>query len=73
MSAAARISYLFVAVILLLVGWLHLSTLLLTVLFGYFALQRLSFGRSKALGVTLFLIDRIAVSIIFRTCFLLQP
>lgn len=56
MSAAARISYLFVAVILLLVGWLHLSTLLLTVLFGYFALQRLSFGRSKALGVTLFLI-----------------
>lgn len=50
----SRISYVFVAVILLLVGGLHLSTLLLTVLFGYFALQQLSFGRSKALGVVLF-------------------
>jgi len=56
MSKAARISYVFVAVILLLVGVLHLSTLLLTVLFAYFALQKFSLERWKRVGVVVFLL-----------------
>ena len=56
MSQPARISYVIMAVLLLLIGWLHLGTLVLTVLFGYFALQLFSFGRSKLLGVVLYLI-----------------
>lgn len=56
MDRAARISYLLVAGLFLLVGWLHMSVLLLTVLFSYFALERLSFGRWKWLGVALFLV-----------------
>ena len=51
MSTPARISYAIMAVLLGLVGLLHLATLALTTLFGYFALRQFSFGRSKALGV----------------------
>jgi predicted PurR-regulated permease PerM len=54
MSTSARISYAIMAVLLILVGWLQVGTLLLTVLFGYFALNFFSFGRSKALGVALY-------------------
>ncbi|HEV2436098.1 MAG TPA: AI-2E family transporter [Verrucomicrobiae bacterium] len=61
MSQSARISYVMMAVLLLLIGWLHLGTLILTVLFGYFALQQFSFGRSKLLGVTLYLIAVVAI------------
>ena len=61
MSQSARISYVIMAVLLLLIGWLHLGTLILTVLFGYFALQQFSFGRSKLLGVALYLIAVIAI------------
>ncbi len=42
------------AIGLVLVGWLHLAVLLLTGLFGYFALERLSFGGRKAVAVVLF-------------------
>src|SRR3989440_11436252 len=56
MSTPARISYVIIAVLLALVGLLHLATLALTTLFGYFALRQFSFGRSKALGVALYLI-----------------
>ena len=42
------------AVLLVLSGWLHLGTLVLTSLFGYFALQVFSFGRSKFLGITIY-------------------
>lgn len=41
---------------LLLVGWLHMATLLLTVLFSYFALQQLSFRRWKWPAVIIFLL-----------------
>ncbi len=61
MSQSARISYVIMAVLLLLIGWLHLGTLILTVLFGYFALQQFSFGRSKLLGVALYLIAVVAI------------
>jgi predicted PurR-regulated permease PerM len=55
MDRATKVSYLLIAGLFLLVGWLHLSTLLLTVLFSYFALQRLSFKGRKWVGVSLFL------------------
>lgn len=62
MSQSARISYVIMAVLLLLIGWLHLGTLILTVLFGYFALQQFSFGRSKILGAGLYLIAVVVIA-----------
>ncbi len=61
MTKSARISYVIMAVLLLLIGWLHLGTLVLTVLFGYFALQQFSFKRSKFLGVALYLVAVVAI------------
>ena len=56
MSQSTRISYVMMAVLLVLIGWLHMATLVLTSLFGFFALNLLSFGRSKVLGISLYLI-----------------
>jgi predicted PurR-regulated permease PerM len=56
MTQSARISYVLMAVLLVLIGWLHLATLVLTTLFGYFALRALSFGRSKPLAIALYLV-----------------
>jgi predicted PurR-regulated permease PerM len=56
MYRSERISYLFMVAMLLLIGWLHMATLLLTTMFSYFALRKLSFGRHKALGIALFLL-----------------
>jgi predicted PurR-regulated permease PerM len=56
MSQPARASYVIMAVLLVLIAWLHLGTLLLTTLFGYYALLLFSFGRSKFLGVLLYII-----------------
>ena len=49
-----RISYAFIVLMLVLVGWLNLTTPLITVLFCHFALRHLSFGCRKWLGVVLF-------------------
>jgi predicted PurR-regulated permease PerM len=62
MSEPARISYVIMLVLLVLIGGFRLGTLALTALFGYFALQQLSFGRSKALGVVLYLIAVTAIA-----------
>ena len=62
MSKPARISYAIIALLLALVGMLHLGTLALTTLFGYFALRQFSFGRSKALGVTIYIIAVTAIA-----------
>ena len=51
-----RISYGLMALILALIGWLHLSTLVLTVLFGYFALQMFSLRKSKTIGVLIYVV-----------------
>jgi predicted PurR-regulated permease PerM len=61
MSKPARISYAIMALLLALVGMLHMATLALTTLFGYFALRQFSFGRSKALGVTIYIIAVTAI------------
>ncbi len=54
----ARISYLFMLVILVLTGWLHLGTLLLATLFSYLALSMLHFSERlrKPLVALLFLV-----------------
>ncbi len=56
MTKTAKISYVFIVLVLLLVCVLHLATPFLTMLFAYFALTKLRFGQSKGLAVTLFLI-----------------
>jgi predicted PurR-regulated permease PerM len=56
MIPSTRISYVIMVVVLVLIGALHLGTLLLTALFGFFALRLFSFGRSKFLGLALYLI-----------------
>ncbi|MFM7101035.1 MAG: AI-2E family transporter [Verrucomicrobiota bacterium] len=55
-TAAARYSYAIMVGLLVLVGWFHLATLVLTSLFGYFALRKLSFGGLRAVGVALYLV-----------------
>lgn len=54
MTKQIRISYAFMLVLLVLVGWLNMATLLLTTLFCYLSLRVLALGRSKVLGVFLF-------------------
>jgi type II secretory pathway component PulF len=56
MGKPIRISYAFMAVLLILVGVLQLATPLITALFAYFALNLLSFNRSRWIGLTLFLL-----------------
>jgi predicted PurR-regulated permease PerM len=56
MTTSARISYVIMAVLLVLIGWLHLGVLVLTSFFGYFALLKFSFGKSKTLGVALYIV-----------------
>jgi len=56
MSRPTRISYVIMAVLLVLIGGFQLGTLLLTALFGFFALQVFSLGRSKLLGVALYVV-----------------
>lgn len=56
MKNLRQVSYLFITVVLVLVGWLHMATLLLSILFSAFALRKLHFTRSKWLAVGLFLL-----------------
>ena len=56
MTKATRISYAAIATVLLLVCVLHLSTLIITVLFSYFALDCLRLGGRKWLAVGIFLL-----------------
>lgn len=67
MTKQVRISYAFMFILLILVGWLSMATLLLTTLFSYLSLRVLSLGRSKTLGVTLFLLlaTTAAIGLIF--------
>jgi predicted PurR-regulated permease PerM len=58
LGKAARVSYLFVAVALILIGWLHLGPATIAALFAYLALTKLhpQIRRGRALAVILFLI-----------------
>jgi predicted PurR-regulated permease PerM len=61
MSQSTRISYAIMVVLLALIGWFHLGILVLTSLFGYFALRLFSFGRSKILGMAIYIIAVAAI------------
>jgi len=50
------LSYAVFASVLVLAGWLQMATLLITVLFGYFALNKLTYFRKKWLAVVIFLV-----------------
>jgi predicted PurR-regulated permease PerM len=55
MTKAARTSYWFITITILLVGWLHLATPLLAALFSYFLLSKLQFaGDRKWVPVVIF-------------------
>jgi predicted PurR-regulated permease PerM len=56
MTNPRHISYLMMALSLVLIGWFHLGALVLTVFFGYFALEKFSFGRSKILGLLIYIV-----------------
>ncbi len=53
---AARVSYGFIFLMLVLVTWLHMATPLITALLSYFALMKFSFTKSKWFTITLFLV-----------------
>src|ERR1041385_4674003 len=54
MTRPVQVSYATMLLMFVLVAWLGLATPFITVLFSYFALQKLSFRGSKALAVGLF-------------------
>ncbi len=56
MPAPKRFSFALMTAGLVLVGWLNLTVLLLTGLFGYFALERLTLRGRKWVGVVLFVL-----------------
>jgi predicted PurR-regulated permease PerM len=56
LTQAARISYGIMIALLALIGFLHLATLVLTSLFGYFILRRLTFRRRKWMAALLYLL-----------------
>ena len=61
MNLQIRISFVIMAVLLVLIGWLHLGVLVLTALFGYFAILKFSFGRSRLLGLAIYIIAVAAI------------
>jgi len=56
MNLQTRISYVIMAVLLVLIGWLHLGVLVLTSLFGYFAILKFSLGKSRVLGIAVYIL-----------------
>ena len=62
MNQPTRISYGIMAGLLVLIGFFHLGTLVLTALFGFFALRIFSLGRSKWLGLTVYIVAVAAMS-----------
>ena len=63
MTRPARISYWFIFLTIVCVGWLHLATPLLAALFSYFVLSKLSFGtHGKWIPVSLYVIVILGIS-----------
>ena len=56
MTRATRFSYLFLVAVIVLAAAIHLVTPLITVLFSYFALRKLYFGKRKWLSLLLFFV-----------------
>ncbi len=60
-SLPRRLSYAIMALMFVLIGWLHLSTLVLTTLFGFFALQMFSLRKNKMVGVLIYIVAVVAM------------
>src|SRR5437016_1415945 len=77
MRNPVRISYLFIFLTLVLVGWLHLATPLVTALFAYFALEKLNLMGRKWLSITLFIVLVLAIfygfALFLREAFIALP
>src|ERR1041385_1899023 len=56
MTNARRLSYMMMAALLVLIGVFHLGVLALTAFFGYFALEKFGFGRSRILGLVIYVV-----------------
>src|SRR5437868_13091806 len=56
MTRATRFSYLFLVAVFVLAAATHLATPLISVLFSYFALRKLYFGKRKWLSLLLFFV-----------------
>src|SRR5437016_1407142 len=56
MTPATRFSYFFLVAVIVLAAATHLATPLITVLFSYFALRNLHFGKRKWLALLLFFV-----------------
>jgi len=61
MSQPRRISYVIIAILVILVAGLHLGTFLLAALFGYLALQTFCIGGRRWLSITMYVVAVIAV------------
>ncbi len=62
MTLPARISYWVLLLTIVFVGWLHLATPLLAVLFSYFLLSKLHLIKARWLAVTLFLVVLLGIA-----------
>ncbi len=51
-----RISYVIMALVLVMAGWLQMATLLLTSLFGFFALNLFNFHQRKCIAMSLYVL-----------------
>lgn len=56
MTNARRISFVIMTALLVLISVFHLGALTVTIFFGYFALEKFSFGRSRILGLIFYLV-----------------
>ena len=65
MSLPTRLSYGFVALLLIGANYLNVATPLVTVFFSYFALRKLDIGPRKWMGVVLFLVALTAIGVGF--------
>jgi predicted PurR-regulated permease PerM len=61
MTNARRISFVIMAALLVLISVFHLGVLAVTTFFGYFALEKFSFGRSRLLGLIFYLVVIVGV------------
>jgi predicted PurR-regulated permease PerM len=61
MSHPRRMSYVIIAILVILVAGLHLGTFLLAALFGYLALETFCIGGRKWLSITIYVVAVIAV------------
>jgi predicted PurR-regulated permease PerM len=62
LTRQARISYWFILLTIVIVGWLRLATPLLAVLFSYFVLSKLHFTRNRWVAVWLFVVVLLGIA-----------